>query len=167
VATTKDWHDWHLPYADQASPRSRRVQAQLIEYDPRNVAAARERIARAGLTGVTVVCADAGEFATYDTAVPADLVLLVGVLGNITDDDAHTTIAALPQLCAAGATVIWIRTRRAPDLNPAIRDWFTEAGFVERAFHAPEDVLFSVGVHRFRGQPATLSPAGIIFRFVV
>ena len=39
-------------------------------------------------------------------AVPADLVLMAGVFGNITDADAQQTITALPEQCAADATVI-------------------------------------------------------------
>jgi hypothetical protein len=72
-------------------------------------------------------------------AVPADLVLVCGVFGNISDDDVKTTVLALPTLCAHGGTVIWTRHRREPDLTGAIRTWFKEAGFVERAFVAIVD----------------------------
>jgi hypothetical protein len=88
------------------------------------------------------------------------------VLGNVSDTDVQATGAALPQLCAAGATVIWTRTRRSPDLTPAVRGWLAAAGFAERAFHAPDDVLFSVGVHQFLGEPQPLTPSGTVFRFV-
>jgi len=144
-----------------------RVRAVLIEKDPRNVAAARDGVAAAGLRGITVRCADAGDFAAYRDAVPADLVLLAGVLGNISDRDVRATIAAAPRLCAPGATVMWTRTRRAPDLSPAVRGWFADAGFVERAFHAPADVLFSVGVHQLQGPPEDPPSSGRIFAFVV
>jgi hypothetical protein len=144
-----------------------RVRARLIEYDERNVAAARARIDAAGLVDVKVVRADAGDPASYVGAVPADLVLLAGVLGNISDADVQATIAALPQLCAIDATVIWTRTRRAPDLTPAVRGWLAARGFIERAFHAPNDVLFSVGVHQFHGRSQRLLPSGRLFRFLV
>ncbi|MBV1850834.1 SAM-dependent methyltransferase [Catellatospora tritici] len=140
-----------------------RVQARLIEYDPRNAAAA--RAGAAGLAGVEVLCADAGGFGSYAGAVPADLVLMAGVFGNVSDDDVRATVAALPSLCAPGATVIWTRTRRAPDLTPVIDGWFTAAGFVQRAFHAPDDVLFTVGVHEFTGAPRPLPAGGTMFRF--
>nr|WP_236646969.1 class I SAM-dependent methyltransferase family protein [Micromonospora acroterricola] len=149
------------------APRSDadRVRAELIEYDPRNVAAARMAISAARLDGITATQADAGDFAPYRTAVPADLVVLAGVLGNISDADARATIDALPRLCASDATVIWTRTRRHPDLTPAIRGWFATAGFTEEAFHAPSDMLFSVGVHSFHGQPQQAPPNGRIFTF--
>jgi hypothetical protein len=148
-------------------PDADRVSAELIEKDPRNAAAARERVAAAGLAGITVTCADAGDFAAYRAAVPADLVLLAGVLGNLSDRDVRATITALPRLCAPQATIVWTRTRRAPDLTPAIRGWFAGARFTELAFHAPPEVLFSVGVHRFHGQPENLPASGRIFTFVV
>ena len=143
-----------------------RVRATLLEYDERNVAAAQAAVDDAALRNVTVVRADAGDRAAYVGAVPADLVLMAGVFGNISDVDVHATISALPELCAAGATVIWTRTRRAPDLTPAVRRWLAAAGFVEQAFHAPADALFSVGVHRFLGVPRPLTPRGRLFRFL-
>jgi hypothetical protein len=143
-----------------------RVNAELIEKDPRNVAAARASIAAAGLTTINVTCADAGDLAAYRDALPADLVLLAGVLGNISDHDVRTTVTAMPMLCAPAATVIWTRTRRAPDLTPQIRRWFTGAGFTEQAFHAPPDALFSVGVHRFHGSPEDPLRNGRIFTFL-
>ncbi len=100
---------------------------------------------------------DAGDPAAYVKAVPADLVLMAGVFGNISDADVRRTIGALPQLCAAGATVIWTRTRRAPDLTPTVRRWLRAAGFIEETFHAPDGVLFYVGVHRFTGVPEALT----------
>ncbi|WP_041831749.1 hypothetical protein [Actinoplanes sp. N902-109] len=142
-----------------------RVRATLIEDDAGNVAAARERIAAAGLGGVAVVQGDAGELATYAGVARADLLLLAGVFGNISDADVRNTIGVLPQLCASGATVIWTRVRAAPDLVPSIREWFAAEQFVERAFHAPDDVLFTVGVHEFQGEPRTRRSAGTIFRF--
>ncbi|MEV7229784.1 class I SAM-dependent methyltransferase family protein [Polymorphospora sp. NPDC051019] len=149
-----------------ARPDATRVGATLIEYDPRNVAAARATAAAENLDTVTVMQADAGDLASYRQAVPADLVIMAGVLGNISDADARTTINALPQLCALGATVIWTRTRSTPDLTPAIRTWLADAGFAEEAFHAPDGVLFSVGVHRFTGTPQPLPAGGKIFQFI-
>ncbi|WP_155375606.1 class I SAM-dependent methyltransferase [Catellatospora vulcania] len=145
-------------------PDAARVRATLIEYDPRNVEAARAEADCLGST-VTVRCADAGLVESYADAVPADLVLFAGVFGNIGDDEVRGTVAALPRLCAPAATVIWTRTRRAPDLTPSIRTWFAAAGFTETAFHAPADVLFSVGVHRLTAAPHPLGPRGRLFRF--
>jgi hypothetical protein len=126
-------------------------------------------IAAGGLGSVTIHRSDAGDLASYAGMVPADLVLLVGVLGNITDDDVRRTVESLPQLCAAGATVIWTRHRCPPDLTPAIRAWCAAAGLVETAFHAaPEDAMFSVGVARFDSQPtaAEVRPDLLVYRLM-
>jgi hypothetical protein len=55
-------------------PDAGRVRAELIKKDPRNVAACPQgRAAAAGLGGITVTCADAGDVAAYRIAIPADL----------------------------------------------------------------------------------------------
>ncbi|MDR7276093.1 SAM-dependent methyltransferase [Catenuloplanes atrovinosus] len=144
---------------------ARRIRARLIESDPRNVAVAEAHIARAGLTGVEVLRADAGQLGNYAGAIPADLVLFAGVLGNVTDSDARSCVAAFPALCAARGTVIWTRTRQPPDLTPSLRGWLAEEGFEELAFEAPPDATYSVGVHRLTVPPRPLT-AGRMFTFV-
>ncbi|SBT64860.1 Methyltransferase domain [Micromonospora sediminicola] len=147
-------------------PDAQRVHGTLLEYDAGNVAAARAAADQARLSNLVIKQADAGQLSSYVGAVPADLVLMVGVFGNISDADVKRTIAALPRLCAEGASVIWTRARRAPDLTPAVRGWLRDAGYVEEAFHAPDDVRFSVGVHRFEGAPQPLDAAGTVFTFL-
>ena len=148
-------------------PSAPSVRARLVELDPRNVDIARQAAHAAGLPGVEVMCADAGWIEAYIGAIPADLVLMCGVFGNISDDDIHRTVDCLPQLCSPGATVVWTRSRRAPDITPAIRRWLTEAGFTERAFDAPSDALVAVGVHRFAGQPVAAAAGQRMFEFIV
>lgn len=149
-----------------ARPDAHRLRGTLLESDAGNVAAARAAADRAGLSHLVIEQSDAGQLSSYAGAVPADLVLMVGVFGNVPDADVMRTIVALPQFCAEGATVIWTRTRRAPDLTPAVRGWFRDAGFAEAAFDAPDDVRFSVGVHRFGGTPQPLNATGTIFTFL-
>ena len=98
--------------------------------------------------------------------MPADLVLLCGIFGNIADDDVHRTIAAAPQLCNRDALVIWTRHRRDPDLTPRVRAWFREHGFREEHFEAPEHAIYSVGVHRFVGRPRPLAAGQHLFTFI-
>ena len=148
----------------EESPGSR-VRARLVELDPDLAARARERARRAGLDGIEVVTGDAGVTDAYAGAVPSDLVLACGVLGNIPDVDAERTVRSLPQLCAADATVVWTRHRRSPDLTPQIRAWFAAAGFRELAFDSPGPDSFSVGVHRLEGPPRPLEPGLRLFTF--
>ncbi len=131
------------------------VRARLVELDPRNVEAMSASAESAGLE-LEIVRGDAAEPSLYAGAVPADVVLLCGVLGNISERDVRLTIASLPQLCRTGGTVIWTRSRRPPDLTPRVRRWLAASGFSELAFVAPPEVLFSVGVARFDGQSQPL-----------
>jgi hypothetical protein len=132
-------------------PRRDDVTAVLVELDPRNALLAADRVARAGLAGVSLREADAGVVAGYAGALPADVLLLCGIFGNISEDDISRTIAAAPVMCAPGGTVIWTRHRRPPDRTPRLRELFEAAGFSELAFDAPDEApLISVGVHRLR-----------------
>ncbi|HTK17764.1 MAG TPA: SAM-dependent methyltransferase [Acidimicrobiia bacterium] len=133
----------------EGHPRASDVRARLVELHPANCEAA---LANAP-AGVEILCADASLTASYDGAVPADIVLANGVFGNISDDDIVNTIETLPSLCAPGATVTWTRHRREPDLTPQIRQWFEERGFAEVAFEGPEGFIFGVGVNRLSKPP--------------
>jgi SAM-dependent methyltransferase len=121
-----------------------RVHAALIELDPS--LASRARTTATSFPGVEVRTADAGDPGSYAGVPDADLVLLCGVLGNISDTDVRHTIEVLPALCADGARVIWTRTRRAPDLTPDVRTWFADNGFHEVGFYPVADSSASVGV---------------------
>jgi hypothetical protein len=144
-------------------PRRDDVQARLVELDPRNTAFARER-AR-GLPQVQIVTGDAALIDQYKGLVPADVVLVCGVFGNISDEDIERTIDACPQLCRTGATLIWTRHREDPDLVPQICDWFEFRGF-EQVWISDPDAGFGVGVHRFTGEPQPLVPGRTLFSFV-
>ena len=147
-------------------PRRDDVRARLIELDGRNVALARQAAQAAGLDGVEVLQADAGITDVCVGAVPAQIVVACGIFGNITDSDIQATVAALPSLCAPGALVLWTRHRSPPDLTPAIRSWFGEAGFREEAFDTSHDGFMSVGAHRLTGEPAALMPGQRLFTLV-
>jgi hypothetical protein len=147
-------------------PLRHHVTAVLVEADPRNAALARYRAAAAGLDQVAVRQADASRPETFADALPADVLLLCGIFGNISDSDIERTTAAAPTLCTPGATVIWTRHRRPPDLTSRIRAWFTDAGFDEVAFESLDTTaLTAVGVGRLREAPRTALPAGRLFTF--
>jgi hypothetical protein len=142
------------------------VVARLVELDERNVELADAAARLAGLEQVEAVTADGSVSDAYEGTAPADLVLVCGVFGNISDADITRTIEFLPQLCAENATVIWTRHRRPPDATPAIRACFETSGFDEVSFDAPEDLLFAVGVGRLRIPPVPLRHGIRIFDFV-
>ena len=110
--------------------------------------------------------ADASRVASYADALPADVLLLCGIFGNVSEGDIQRTAQAAPALCAAGATVIWTRHRRAPDLTPRIREWFRASGFEEVAFDTPDtEALTGVGVGRLAAAPQAGLPRGPLFTF--
>jgi len=140
-------HD--LISALEGHPRAADVRARLVELHPTNCQLA---LASAP-AGVAVLCGDASLTASYAGAVPADVILVNGVFGNISDADILNTIETLPALCAPGAVVTWTRHRREPDLTPQLRQWFENAGFTEIAFEGPEGFIFGVGVNRLAKPP--------------
>lgn len=147
-------------------PRRGDVTAILIESDARNAEQARSHATGAGLTGVAVRQADASLADSFAYALPADVLLLCGIFGNVSDADIQRTVRAAPALCSSGATVIWTRHRRAPDLTPQIRGWFKVSGFDEVAFDALDTgTLTGVGVSRLRQAGLTPMPSEPLFTF--
>ena len=149
-----------------------RVSATLVEVLPELVD--RARAAAAGLAAdVEVVAGDAGRSDTYAglVTVPADVVLVVGVLGNVPDADVGSLVAALPQLCAPAATLVWSRGRSVDDTVDAItpvRAALAGAGFGEVSV-TPFDVggdHTALGVVRYDGPAVPLERGGQWFTFV-
>jgi hypothetical protein len=143
-----------------------RVTATLIELDPEIAAAARATASAEALSGVTVRTVDAGSTDVYTDAVPADLVLMVGIFGNISDADLERSIAAAPQFCRPGATLVWSRGRDLNDRNDAVRAWFAQAGFTELDYTTRETGSRpALGAMRYDGAPQPLTPGRQLFSF--
>ena len=150
-----------------AHPRRDEVTALLVELDPALVAFARARADVAGVGHlVRIVEGDASRSELYVQDVPADLVLVCGVFGNISAADIAAVIETLPSFCRPGSHVVWTRHRRPPDATPAIRAGFADAGFTELAFEAPDGTVMTVGHFRFDGQTAPFDPGRRLFDFV-
>ena len=141
-----------------AHPRGADVRALLVELEPALVTTAREQAAALGLPGVDVVEGDAGLVGTFLDRLPADLLLVCGVLGNVPPADTRRTIAAVPGMLAEGGVVVWTRGRSSDGAEPAVlvKRGLVAAGLEEVAFTWPQDVPFRVGVHR---RPAGLDAA--------
>jgi hypothetical protein len=146
-----------------------RVRVTLLEVHPGIADSARRRAAEADLTEqVEVRTVDAGTSDAYLDLPPADLVLLVGIFGNISDEDLERTITASAALCAPGAALLWSRGRGGSltDRNDAVRGWFREAGFTELDYatsdrgHRP-----ALGLVRYDGPPEAVQPGQRWFTF--
>jgi hypothetical protein len=168
-ACAGDGRDLLEVLAEQPDPE--RFSARLLETDGALAGKAEELARRYGLAGVDVLRADAGVTESYAGAVPADLVMLCGVFGNLTDDDARWTIETTRHLCAPGAFVVWTRGcfRGGGDgVEPtdALREWFSEAGFEQVSLDKPADSRYRVGVHRLVAPPEPLVLGRQLFTFI-
>lgn len=147
-------------------PRRAAVRARLVDLDPALIEYARRTASDAGLTGVEAVVGDASTTDAAAGAVPADLLLACGIFGNVSDDDIRHSIGCFSSLCAPGATVIWTRHRRPPDLTPRVREWFVGAGYDEIAFESPDaDGLVGVGINRLTAPPEPYVRGRRLFTF--
>lgn len=146
-------------------PRRDDVSGLLVEFDAGNVESARAGLAAAGISGLEVRQGDAGDTSSFADAVPADIVLLCGIFGNVPLSDIERTAQRASSLCAPGAVVMWTRHRKEPEVVQAIRQWFAEAGFAELSFDAPEDAMFSVCVNQLVGEPAPFIAGEHLFTF--
>lgn len=113
-------------------PRRSDVRARLIEFDPAIAQIARDSVAAAGLDGtVEVVTGDAADPANFGDYAPANLLLLCGIFGNISDADIQNTVTLAKHLTAWQGTAIWTRHRHEPNLVDTIHSWFASAGFAK------------------------------------
>ena len=69
------------------------------------------------------------------------------------------------RLGAFGATVVWTRHRRQPDLTDSIRAWFAESGWVEKSFLSAGPDSWSVGVARLAVEPLPFEAPLRLFTF--
>jgi hypothetical protein len=137
-------------------PRRPDVTAVLVELDP--------ALAPSPVSGVSVRVGDAGLVSTYADAFPADVLMLCGIFGNVSEADIARTVRAAGGLTAAGGVAIWTRHRDPPDLVPQVCSWFEEAGF-DRVWVSPVDAPYGVGVHR-RTAPTAPLAATRLFTFL-
>jgi hypothetical protein len=112
---------------------------------------------------------DAGNTAAYVGSVPADLVIMMGIFGNIRNDDVHRTIETAPQLCRPGATLLWSRGKNGNDRNASVRAWLSKAGFTELDYlesDQDESERAALGSARYDGPPQPLVPGRQLFTFL-
>lgn len=148
----------------RSRPDASRVRATLVELHPDIAAAARE--SAAGLD-VDVRVGDAGELATIADVVPVDLLLLVGIFGNISVADIEHTVRTAPALCRPGATILWSRSRGRDDLHDTIRGWWRESGCTElETASFDRDTQPAVGAVRVNAPAREVPASGRLFTFV-
>jgi hypothetical protein len=139
-------------------PRGGDVSAVLVESDHRNTDFAEGALQSAALERVTVVTGDAGTSDSYETGVPAHVILCCGLFENLSDTDMQRLVNAMPMLCADGAVVVYSH----PD--SAQREWlescFRTAGF-DVAATTPDDSV--VGSAALAAHPRPWRPGVRMF----
>jgi SAM-dependent methyltransferase len=148
---------------------SSRIHTTLIELHPVLAQRAREFAATAALANVTVRTIDAGNTTAYAGSVPADLVIMMGIFGNISNDDVRRTIQKAPRLCRPGAVLLWSRSTDGVDRNRSVRGWLIKAGFSEldyKEFDHAQGERAALGAARYDGPMQPLMPGQQIFTFL-
>jgi uncharacterized SAM-dependent methyltransferase len=133
----------------------REVEGCLVELDPGLAEAARSAAATAGVE-VDVRTGDASHPTTYADRLPIDVLMLIGVLGNVSDADAETVVAAAASMLKPGGTVLWTRSDRFRSeptheyADPAewVRSRFESHGFETTAYVVPDEDHWRMGVSR-------------------
>lgn len=133
----------------------RDVQVTLVELDPDLVDRARRAADVAGVR-VDVRTGDAGHPEVYAGLDPVDVLVMVGLLGNVSDSDARSTVAASRSLVAEGGSVIWSRSSRFraeathgyDDPAEWVRDLFEAEGFETVDYLRPDQWAWRLGVSR-------------------
>jgi hypothetical protein len=153
-----------LAAAASGHPRAEDLVGCVVEFDPTLADRAVLNLADV-CPRIRVVCADAGDPLSFVDALPVDVLLLAGIFGNISDADIRRTIGAVPYMCRSGATVVWTRHRRDPDLTPTIRSWFAGAGCRSVRFESPGTAKFAVGAEIHLGPTLPDPPQARLFSF--
>lgn len=151
-------------------PRRQDVCASLLDTDRASLARGRAAAEAAGiLSQVRFLLADASLARNYGALVPADLILLSGMIGHLRNSDLPRLVASLPMLCKFGGRVIWNRhvvLNDGANQVKVIRDLFRCAGFDELEFRTLAPDGFAVGRVRFTGEALPLDPNAVLFDFV-
>ncbi|MGC4110730.1 MAG: class I SAM-dependent methyltransferase [Nocardioides sp.] len=150
----------------------REVDACAVELDPVLAERARTAAARAGVP-IDVRTGDAASPAVYVDLLPVDVLMLVGVFGNISDADGERTVQAAATMLAPGGTVLWTRSDRFRSepthgyADPAewLRDRFEALGFVTDAYVVPEQGHWRLGVSHLAA-PSTTTLPDTLFTFL-
>jgi len=136
-------------------PRAKDVRARLVELNPQLVERGREAIAQLGLTEqIEFINGDASLTASFAGAVPADIVIVCGVFGNLPDEAVlQKLIRNLHYFTKTGGFALWTRGHRdGINYSERVRQIFQENEFTEVDFQLTATGNMGVGRHRFEGQ---------------
>jgi hypothetical protein len=136
-------------------PRINDVYARLVELNPQLVERGRATIESLALTKqIEFINGDATLVTNYVGAVPADIVIVCGVFGNLADEgELNRLLDNLSFLSKPGAFVIWTRGHsNGIPYSDNVRKILSVSGFEEVNFKLTATGDMGVGLHRYLGQ---------------
>jgi len=150
-------------------PRRDDADITLVELDPRNVGFALAHARDADVRRVRAVTGDAGLSDSLVGVPRAQVLLLIGMVTHITEEDFARLIGELPRICARDAIVVWNRRLHLDTLASTrrARRAFKRAGFdpVRLDAASEHDREVRVFAERFTGAPQPFQPGVRYFTF--
>ncbi|CAN5909903.1 hypothetical protein BH11VER1_BH11VER1_09830 [soil metagenome] len=151
-------------------PRRSDVTAWLLDTHEPSLERGRAAAAAAALEAqVQFLCADATLAENYRGIVPADLIIISGVLGHQSNAGILRFLENLSMLCKSGGSVIWNRhlvTNEGTKSVLQIRENLGRNGFKEVHYEVTSRNGTAVGRSRFGGEVAPFDPERKIFEFL-
>lgn len=136
-------------------PRAADVYARLVELNPQLVERGRATIESLGLAKqIELINGDATLASNYIGAVPADIVIVCGIFGNLADEgELNRLLDNLSFLSNPGAFVIWTRGHsNGIPYSDNVRKTLRALRFEEVNFKLTATGDMGVGLHRYRSE---------------
>ncbi|MBW4426500.1 MAG: class I SAM-dependent methyltransferase family protein [Nostoc desertorum CM1-VF14] len=136
-------------------PRRNDVYARLVELNPQLVERGRATIESLGLAKqIEFINGDATLSANYLEAVPADIVIVCGVFGNLAEEaELNRLLDNLSFLSKPGAFIIWTRGHsNGIPYSDNVRKILSASSFEEVNFKLTDTANMGVGLHRYLGE---------------
>lgn len=149
-------------------PRTEDVYARLVEINPQLVERGRATIESLGLTKqIEFINGDATAAANYVGVVPADIVIVCGIFGNLADEnELNRLLGNLGFLSKKDAFILWTRGHsNGIAYSETVRKYFREFGFEEVNFKLTATGDMGVGIHRYLGENVAVSKEQQLFVF--
>jgi len=149
-------------------PRRVDVNARLVELERQLVERGRGAAEAAGLAQqLEFVTADATMSSAYKGIVPASLVLLCGVFGNVQQAEIPRLLGNLSCLCRRDGFVVWTHHRFQDGARQIalIRELLSKSAFEGVCFDVTPEGSYGVGTHRHLAEAAALPEGQQLFEF--
>ncbi|MCP6762117.1 MAG: class I SAM-dependent methyltransferase family protein [Fischerella sp. CENA71] len=149
-------------------PRAKDVYARLVELNPNLVERGQATIESLGLAKqIEYINGDATISSNYVGAVPADIVIVCGVFGNLANEvELNRLLGNLSFLSKQGAFVIWTRGHsNGIPYSETVRKYLRESGFEEVDFKLTATGNMGVGINRYLGENITAPKEEQLFVF--